>query len=465
MEERDLHYAGVLNTRKRSVAQIGVTIEPVSDAADDVADAELCRTFFERDSIEDELYDLLDAIGKGYSVAEIVWDMSESQWMPERLEWRLPQWFDFDRTSGRRLLLRGAEGGWEELLPHKFVCHRATAKSGLPIRGGLARIAAWAWLFKRYTMRDWVRFAEAYGMPIRIGKFEPGASEQDLQALWTAVANVVPDMAAIVPASMEIEFAGEASVQGRSEIYKDLVSYIDNQLSIVVLGQTLTTEAGDRGARSLGEVHDLVRKDIEHADGRQLAATLRRDLITPMVALNRGERRTYPRVVIQREAAPDRKMIAEVLEALVPLGLRVKADEVRQVMGFEMPADADEVLEPPAPPPMMIPPGGPPQPDEATARALALALGQARPAAVADAIDLAVAHATGDWQPLMDPVLRPVLAAATDALKSGASLRTFRERLPGLLEDMDDRAVAALLHQLTFSGELSGNGIPPDGET
>ena len=468
MEERDLHYVGVLQTRKRSVAQIGVTVEPVSDSAEDVADAELCQSFFERDSIEDELFDLLDAIGKGYSVAEIIWDVSESQWMPERLEWRLPQWFDFDREDGRTLLLRSEAGGWEPLLPYKFVCHTTAAKSGLAIRGGLARIAAWAWLFKNYTLKDWVRFAEAYGMPIRIGKFEPGASDKDMDALWTAVANVVPDMAAIIPASMEIEFEGENSVQGRSEIYKDLVGYIDNQLSIAVLGQTLTTEAGDRGARSLGEVHDLVRRDIEHSDGRQLAATLRRDLITPMVALNRGERDEYPRVVIERETPPDRQAIAEALDKLVPLGLKVKADEVRQIMGFEMPEGEDEVLEAPTPPPMPGPGdpdddgNGPPGRD--MARALALALGQARPAAVEDAIDLAVAQATGDWEPLMDPVIQPVYAAARDALSAGDGAQAFRARLPALVERMDDTAVVRLLHHLTFSAELSGRNIPQDGD-
>ncbi|MDE0053491.1 MAG: DUF935 family protein, partial [Gammaproteobacteria bacterium] len=58
IEERDLHYLGVMQTRKRSVAQIGVTIEPASDSAEDKADADLCRAFFERDSIEDELFDL-----------------------------------------------------------------------------------------------------------------------------------------------------------------------------------------------------------------------------------------------------------------------------------------------------------------------------------------------------------------------------------------------------------------------
>ncbi|MYE14517.1 MAG: DUF935 domain-containing protein [Gammaproteobacteria bacterium] len=462
MEERDMHYAGVLQTRKRSVAQIGVLVEPVSDSADDVADAELCQAFFERDSIERELFDLLDAIGKGYSVAEILWDMSEGQWMPERLAWRLPQWFDFDRTSGRQLLLRDEGGGWEELAPYKFVCHVSSAKSGLPIRGGLARIAAWGWLFKNYTLKDWVRFVEAYGMPVRIGKFEPGSSDADRQVMWTALANVMPDMAAMIPKSMEIEWQNADSVRGRSEIYRDLVSYIDNQLSIIVLGQTLTTEAGDRGARSLGEVHDLVRRDIEHSDGAELAATLRRDLIMPLVALNRGERLEYPRVIIEREPPKDLKMLAEVYTSLANLGLPIRKDDVYQRFDIERPEDGDDVLEPRAPPPM---PGMPPgQDDPAMARAMALALGQARPGAVTDAIDLAVAQATGDWQPLMDPMVQPVLAAARDALATG-DLETFRAQLPALLARMDATGMAQLLRNMTFSAEISGRVIPSDAET
>ena len=379
--------------------------------------------------------------------------------MPERLEWRLPQWFDFDRETGRRLMLRSDEGGWEELLPWKFVCHASPAKSGLPIRGGIARIAAWAWMFKSYALKDWVRFVEAYGQPIRLGKFAPNASEEDKRVLYRAVANIAPDMAAIVPAGMEIEFVADPTARGRSEIYQDLVSYIDNQLSIAVLGQTLTTEAGDRGARSLGEVHDLVRRDIEHSDGQQLAATLRRDLIMPMVALNRGERKEYPRVVIERETPHDRTEIAEAVTALVPFGLRIKEDQVRQMMGFDKPAPDDVVLEPPAPMPGEDPDDPDADRDEsgasAMARAMAIALGQARNPPVSDAIDIAVAQALGDWEPLMEPTIRPVLAAAREALASGEDLQAFRARLPGLLERMDDAALAILLRNMTFSGDIS----------
>ena len=160
MEERDLHYLGVLNTRKRQVAQIGVVIEPASDSADDLRDAELVQGFFEREAVTDELVDVLDAIGKGYSVTEIDWETSERDWMPKRLVWRLPQWFDFDRDTGEQVLLR-KDDGWEPLQPFKFITHVAKVKSGIPIRGGLARAAAWAWLFKTFTLKDWMRFVEA----------------------------------------------------------------------------------------------------------------------------------------------------------------------------------------------------------------------------------------------------------------------------------------------------------------
>ena len=134
--------------------------------------------------------------------------MSENQWMPARLKHRLPQWFRYDWETGARLQRRSGALEWTDLEPAKFVVHRHSAKSGLPIRGGLARAAAWAWLFKHYGVRDWVRFAEAYGQPLRIGKYHKGSSAEDRAVLLRAVSNIAGDAAAIVPEGMTIEFVG-----------------------------------------------------------------------------------------------------------------------------------------------------------------------------------------------------------------------------------------------------------------
>src|SRR5690606_4998872 len=72
IEERDLHYAGVLGTRKRSVAQLDVQVDSASDEAADVDRADMVREWLGRDELQDEMFDMLDCIGKGISITEIV---------------------------------------------------------------------------------------------------------------------------------------------------------------------------------------------------------------------------------------------------------------------------------------------------------------------------------------------------------------------------------------------------------
>lgn len=435
MEETHLHYLGLLSTRRRQVAQIGVTVEPASDAGPDVDDADLARQALARDDLEDDLADALDAVGKGYSVAEIDWETSERQWMPRRLQHRLPQWFDWDRDTGTELLLR-SENGYAPLAPYKYLTLRLAAKSGLPIRGGLARCAAWAWIYGRYGLRDWMRFAEAYGHPLRLGRYPPGADPDDRAVLWRAVRDIGVDAAAIIPEGMSIEWVQDRTVQGRSEIYRELLAYLDSRLSIAVLGQTLTTEAGQGGSGSyaLGQVHDRVREDIERSDARQLAAALRRDLVIPLITLNRGTRKAYPRVVIERETPLDLDLLGQTLERLVPLGLRVRADEVRTRLRLQTPDDDDEVLEPPMGPVAAARsrPGLP-----ALARAGADPLDAAIDAAL-DALDDPDALA-----PVAEALARPLLDAAAggDGELRGRLAARYPDLDPDRLQDLATRVL------------------------
>ena len=476
MEERDLHYRAVLETRRRQVSQLMVTVEPAIEVDDESADettkakakadAELVREWVDRQELEEELFDLLDAVGKGFAVSEIIWEMSESQWMPIRLEYRLPRWFEFDRQTGEELRLRdiGGELGLAELEPAKFVVHRHATKSGLPIRGGLARCAAWAWMFKIYGTRDWVRFVEAYAQPLRLGKYDKASTDEEREVLKRAVNYIAADAAAIVPMGMEIEFIGADNASARAEIYRDLLNYIDGQVSKAVLGQTLTTDTSESGggAYALGKVHDEVRHDIERSDARQLAATLNRDIVRPLILLNRGERKAFPRIVIGREERSDPSVVADVATKLVKVGARLGHDEVVRKAGFSVPAEGEKVLEAPKPPPMPAPGADPgdedPEEDEdeppETARATARRGRRGR-----DTIDQAIGELlAGDgWEPMMEPVIEPILAEARAALERGDSLEAFRDRLPALFSEMDDLRLVETLRRMGFSAALSGN--------
>src|SRR6202030_1660554 len=108
MEEKDLHYLAVLSTRKQTVSDLDLEVRPASSAKDDLRAAEMVRAMLGSDAIDlaSAMVDILDAIGKGFSATEIVWDSSEREWFPRGLRWRDPRWFLFDWVSGEELLLR-----------------------------------------------------------------------------------------------------------------------------------------------------------------------------------------------------------------------------------------------------------------------------------------------------------------------------------------------------------------------
>lgn len=345
IEERDAHYIGVLGTRRRSVSQIDITVDAASDDPTDEAIAQDLRAWIKRDELTEELFDILDCIGKGYSVTEIIWDHSEGQWQPIRLEYRDPRWFRFARTDLKTPMLI-ADGGTEvPLAPFKFIFAQIRAKSGLALRSGIARIAAWGWMFKAYTQRDWAIFTQTYGQPIRLGKFGAGATEEDKAKLFRAVANIAGDCAAIIPESMQIEFVEAGNIGAAHQLYKERADWLDQQISKAVLGQTATTDAVVGGLGS-GKEHRAVQKDIQTADARALAAILNRDLVRPFVQLNYGPQKAYPRLRIEETEQEDLVAFSSAVVPLIDRGFRVGQAAIRTKFSLAEPKADEPILTP-----------------------------------------------------------------------------------------------------------------------
>ncbi|NBF12861.1 DUF935 domain-containing protein [Pseudomonas sp. Fl4BN1] len=441
MEERDLHYASVLGTRKLAVSGLSVRIEAASDDAEDVRRADQLKEVVDSPEFGELQADLTDAMGKGYAVSEIMWDRSGKTWNPSRFEPRDQRFFQFDRDTGRelRLLDEADPINGIALAPYKFIVHLPRIRSGLPIRGGLARLAAVGYMCKAWTWKDWMGFADIFGMPMRVGRYGPGASKEDIATLMSAVANLGSDAAAVIPDSMRIDFTQAANVTGAGDFFKGLAEWWDKQVSKAVVGQTMSTDDGSSMAQAV--IHNEVRLDLLGADAKAESNTLNRCFVRPWCDLNFAPGRRYPRLIIDVPQPENTKLLIEALKELVPLGLRVEQSVIRDKLNLPAPAEGAELLGVPAP-----------VPNPVMAQATNSEQAPARPAVPRDIVDnqvMTLETATG--APIDDMVEQ-----IKELLDSVSSLEEFRDRLIEAYPAMNSTQLADAIADGLTAASLAG---------
>lgn len=339
MEERDTHYRSVLNTRKQQILGLPIVINSVNE--DKTADKikSFVESIVEKPKFKKMLFDLLDGLGKGYSVVEVVYMIQNGYMLPKEYIHRKPQWFVFDEEQDQ-LLLREDDKSNIAMNPLKGIVHIPQLKTGLPVRGGLARAVATMFLLKNYGVKDWANFLEVYGMPFRVGKYEAGASEEDITKLMQAVADIGLDGAAVIPSAMDIEFINGA--QGsNSDMYHNYLKYIDSQVSKVVLGQTMTTDDGS--SRSQSEVHNEVRDDIKRADSLDLAESIN-NWLQILIDYNFGIQQEYPTIEFNTSKEEDRSSLADIVVKAASVGIPFSVSDARTRLGLKEPINNEDII-------------------------------------------------------------------------------------------------------------------------
>jgi len=447
IEEKDLHYRAVLQTRKLAVAGLPWDVQPADESRAAKKAADLVRRVLKAINLPELMVQLLDALSKGYAVAEIVWATDGPTWLPDAILPREPHWFRFDRDSGRELRLMDGTANGAELPLYKFICHTPKIMAGIPLTGGLARSALWAWVFKSYALRDWAAFAELYGQPIRLGKYGPAATREDIAVLKRAVFELGSDAGAVIPDSMALEIVESASKSASADLYQRLIEYLDRQVSKAVLGQTLTTDQGSSGSLAQAKVHDEVRADLMHADARTLASTLTRDLIAPLVALNMPDA-PLPKLTLMVEEPEDMAALADQLAKLVPLGMPIPQRWVREKWGIPEAAPNEPVLGAPA---MPAAPDGTAQVGQAAHGSLQSAhagAGKRDPTPIDAQTDRMEQEAAPAWGQIMDSIKRIVNEAQ--------SLESLRDALLAAYGDLPTEQLAEIMAMGFAAADLAG---------
>ena len=456
IEERSGHLVGEKSKRVNAILDVPFEFTPASDDARDVDICEEMEAWWDGlTDASDVLTSLQDAVGKGFSAMEINWDVSEGQAKPTGFDFLEQRRFVFRDDTGYvskipKLITDDNLMGMD-LPPWRVVMHTYGGKSGHPTRSGIYRVVCWNHLFINYSIKDWLIFCEVCGIPARIGKYESGASKEDKAALRTALRSIGTDASGIISKSTEIEFIEKkGAVSG--DLYLQLVTFCNKEISKAVLGQTLSADVGDSGSYAAAKTHNDIREDLLRADARALAKTIRAQIFRPWVYFNHGFDAAIPGFDAQWDDDEDLNAKSEWMERVLA---RVAVPKTWFLEQFKIPeaTDGEETVGgPSAGPGLLAEPAKPETAKAAAKKIVAKAAAQSNGEGPEDTLaaigqNVAEMADTAPW-----------LVRIEAAMDNAADLAGFRSAIMAMAETagLDHVAMGELLANAMAVADLAG---------
>lgn len=440
--ERDALAHAVINKRKMAVVSFPWEVDPASNALKDRKAAELVKAQLIAINFDKLTLDLLDAILKGFSVGEVIWNSDGSQIYVERIIPRNQRRFVFDEARTLRLLTLQNTMRGDELPARKFIVHSTGGKDGSPYGLGLGSKLFWPTYFKRQNITFWLTFADKFGSPTAVGKYPGGTSDTDQSNLLTAISSIAQESGVIVPDNMVIELL-EASRTSAGDFYERMCRYMDEQISVAVLGETMTTIAKAAGLGSgQSDVQNDIRLELARADADLLTGTLQETLVKWIVEFNMPGA-GIPRVWRKIEAQEDLNARAERDERIAKLGFKPTLDYITEIYGEGWAEAAPET------PPTLKPATKTPANNAANA-ATEFAESElfADQQALDDAIDLL---ASDNMQTQMEKLLAPIAK-----LVNSSTPEQLQNRFAESYAELDTEAMQELMARAFFVAEVWG---------
>lgn len=284
---RDPHAFAILQKLKLEVISREWKVQPASEKRIDKKAAEDAERQLKAIDFDRLTRGLLGAVLKGFSVAEIMWSSTSVGWQAVSVKVKKQRRFRFTVDGELRVLTRSKIVDGEPVPPRKFIVHRHSIDDDDddPYGVGLGSVLFWPAWFKRQVLAHWLRATEKHASPTTKASYQGGYDEQKQKQLADVLRQMASDTGIVHPDTVVIDLL-ESRNGGGADFIEKLARYLDELMSEAVLGETLTTNSGERGARSLGEIHNEVRIAIAKAASDLVCFTVQDTLVRWIVELN-----------------------------------------------------------------------------------------------------------------------------------------------------------------------------------
>jgi len=331
--QTDSQVRACLNIKKLSILSRGWQVHAASESPEDVQIADFVRFCLQdmRGSVLDVLFNVLDAVAKGFSISEINYKIIEKGPYAgmiglESIKSKNPASivFETDEYLNLTALWQGP-GRDVKLPPDKFLIYAYMPRYESPYGASDLRAAYRHWWSKDIILRFYNVYLEKFGSPTVLGSYSRGTPRSQQDDLLKVLDRIQQETAVVLPEDIKVELL-EAQRSGESG-YLQAIEYHDRQIAKAILGQTLTTDEGMRyGSFALAKVHlDVLRMCLEKLKRDLEESVMREQLIRRLVDYNfRTDR--YPVFSLGTLRERDLSLLADVINKLVTGGV-VAPDE------------------------------------------------------------------------------------------------------------------------------------------
>ena len=203
--------------------------------------------------------------------------------------------------------------------------------------GRLATCAPYA-LYKRGNLGDWAQFCQIFSMPIREYTYTAGDEEARKRLLADARKQGV-NAVYIHPEGSGMTLHEAQGKSGTNDLYERFTANCNDEMSIAVLGNTLTTKSDTNGTQALGTVQAKEQMKITEDDVQFILDLLNYDMADIFASLGvNTEGGEFVRVEAKYQ---DKQVQINVVSKLKEMGLPMSDEYLYKTFDVEKPDDYD----------------------------------------------------------------------------------------------------------------------------
>lgn len=206
--------------------------------------------------------------------------------------------------------------------------------------GLLAKAAPWV-IYKRNATGDWSQFSEVFGMPIQEYIYDSDDDDSRQRAIEDA--RNIGSLATFVhgkDSSLNLIESGNKS--GSVDVYDRLIDRCNKEISKLILGNTLTTEASDTGTQALGTVHQKAENKGSKSDQQYILDVLNYDMVDIFAELGINTAGGEFKNPEQKDLDPTAKANI-VVQLHQSCGLPISDDYLYEEFGIDRPDNYDQL--------------------------------------------------------------------------------------------------------------------------